>query len=103
MAHPTTTQASNPPSPKFPLGQTVATPGAIEAMAAAGVSPFDLFRRHQSGDWGDVPPEDAKANEFDLTHEGRLISSYRLPTGVTVWVITENDRSATTVLLPGEY
>ena len=86
----------------FPLGRLVATPGALTALAAAGDNPVGLLARHQSGDWGDVEPEDRGANERDLRYGGRLLSAYDVG-GTRVWVITEADRSATTIPLPGEY
>jgi hypothetical protein len=89
--------------PLFTLGQVVATPGAIEAMEKAGQSSAKLLRRHVSGDWGDVPPEDAKENELSVKKGYRILSSYKLSTGVKIWTITEADRSATTFLLPSEY
>ena len=87
----------------FSLGQVVATPGAIEAMEEAGQNPADLLRRHVTGDWGNVPAEDAKENELSVREGFRILSSYKLNTGVKIWVITEADRSATTFLLPSEY
>jgi hypothetical protein len=62
-----------------------------------------LLRRHISGDWGDVPAEDAQANEDALQTGARLLSAYTLSSGVKVWVITEADRSSTTIMLPEEY
>jgi hypothetical protein len=67
------------------------------------VSPSELLERHASGDWGDVPPEDARENEFALERGFRVMSSYPLYGGVRVWVITEADRSSTCLLLPSEY
>lgn len=87
----------------FPLGQTVATPGALEALQEAGLSSISLLARHQRGDWGDLDPEDRKLNEQGLAQGGGLISVYTLHTGAVIWVITEGDRSITTVLLPEEY
>lgn len=81
-------------------------------MESADVSAFDLRDRHLSGDWGDVDAEDAAANEMALLQGSRVVSVYRFPVprsdapGTvegTVWVITEADRSVTTVLLPEEY
>jgi hypothetical protein len=86
----------------FPLGQVVATPGALDALAAAGVSGLSLLARHQAGDWGSVPPEDAAENELSVARGFRILSSYPIGDG-RVWVITEADRSATTLLLPSEY
>ena len=92
---------SNPP--RFPLGRLVATPAAIAAMEKAGQSPLELFQRHQNGDWGDVPKEDAAENELSVAEGFRIMSVYSLTTGTKVWVITEADRSVTTILLPEEY
>jgi len=89
--------------PKFSLGQLVATPGALQALAEAGQSPLEFVRRHQAGDWGEVPAEDVRENDYSVTHGFRLLSAYTLSTGVRVWLITEADRSATTILLPDEY
>jgi hypothetical protein len=86
----------------FPLGRLVATPGALTVLTAAGENPVGLLIRHQSGDWGDVVAEDRRANDRDLREGGRLLSVYDVG-GSRVWVITEADRSATTILLPGEY
>ena len=87
----------------FPLGRLVATPGAIDLLRSSGEDLLPtLLARHQSGDWGEVPPEDARENEFSVRHGFRIISSYRVA-GEKLWVITERDRSATTLLLPLEY
>ncbi len=88
---------------RFELGRIVATPGALDALAEAGVVPVALLARHQSGDWGEVPKEDAKENEHSLKDGFRVLSSYLLPTGAKVWIITEADRSSTCLLLPEEY
>ena len=87
----------------FPLGQTVATPGALQALEDSGQSPLEFLRRHQSGDWGEVDREDAAENELSLCEGFRLLSAYSTNKGVKIWVITEADRSATTILLPEEY
>jgi hypothetical protein len=89
--------------PKFPPGQFVSTPGALAACEAAGQSPSELLTRHMQGDWGELDPEDVAANEFALQHGLRLLSVYRLSDGTRLWIITEADRSATTILLPEEY
>ncbi len=92
------------PASRFELGQLVATPGALAALAAAHVSSAELIGRHLSGDWGTVDREDWAANERALLEGTRLLSAYELPvTGEKIWVITEWDRSATTLLLPSEY
>lgn len=92
-------------SRKFPLGKTVATPGAIARMAAGGTNATTLLSRHVSGDWGDICEEDEKQNEWALKNRERLMSVY--PVGdlgsPKVWVITERDRSVTTILLPEDY
>jgi hypothetical protein len=89
--------------PRFPLGQLVATPGALTALAEAGQDPMPFVARHQAGDWGEIPEEDIRENEYSLQHGFRLLSAYTLNTGVRLWLITEADRSATTILLPQEY
>ena len=85
------------------LGRIVATAKALEALGSAGVDPRDLLARHQSGDWGEVPPEDARENELSLEQGFRILSSYSLPTGQRLWVLTEADRSVTTLLRPQDY
>ena len=99
---PTTT-----PAVPFRLGRLLVTPGARRALVTAGIDPFDLLARYIAGDWGLVCQEDGEAND-DATREGdRLLSAYPLdpdrPEGPRVWIITEADRSATTLLLPNEY
>lgn len=89
--------------PLFPLGQTVATPGALEALGRAGESPLPYLGRHQRGDWGDLGAEDKGANDDALKHGARLLSAYTLSTHERMWIITEADRSYTTLLLPDEY
>ena len=86
----------------FGLGRIVATPGALALCEEANVSPSSLIVQHASGDWGKVPPEDARENELSVREGFRILSSY--PVGdATVWVITEADRSSTCLLLPEEY
>ena len=87
----------------FPLGDLVATPGALSALEKNGVVPMRLISRHMKGEWGDVPPDDASANTDALRIGARLLSSYALPDGARIWIITEADRSATTLLLREEY
>ncbi len=88
---------------KFLLGQLVATPGALQALETAGQIPLEFLSRHQHGDWGDLGEEDKKENEFSVLNNFRVLSAYILKTGVKIWIITEADRSATTILLPEEY
>lgn len=85
----------------FPLGNIVQTPGVLETIPSEDV--FQTLARHQSGDWGDLGTEDTQANEYALEHQLRLLSAYHSQTGVKFWIITEADRSSTTVLLPSEY
>lgn len=89
--------------PLFPLGQVVATPGALGAIEEAEQTPFDFIFRHARGDWGDIPEEDVKENEFSLENGFRLFSAYHTAKGTKLYVITEWDRSVTTLLLPSEY
>lgn len=90
-------------SKSFGLGRLLATPGAIDALAKAGVQPSDLLRRHSAGDWGDLGQEDDAANDFAVLEGSRILSAYTVGDGVRIWIITEADRSATTILLPSEY
>ena len=87
----------------FPLGQIVATPGALEALEASQQSPAEFLARHAKGDWGELSADDIAENEFSLKNGFRLLSSYAIASGQKIWVITEEDRSLTTVLLPEEY
>jgi hypothetical protein len=92
------------PTAQLRLGQLVATPAAIEAMARAGQDPAQLLARHRSGDWGEVDAEDAAANDRAVKQGERVVSAYRLlADGTRVWVITEADRSSTCILLPNDY
>lgn len=88
---------------RFPPGQIVATPGALLALQEAGETPAVLLRRHLVGDWGEVDEHDAQENERSLQDGCRLLSAYTLSTGTRLWIITEADRSSTTLLLPSEY
>lgn len=94
--------------PRFELGQLVATPAALEALAAAGVSAASLIARHVAGDWGVVSFDDQVANERALVDGSRIFSAYQVTPDLRVWVITEavgdNDhRESTCVLLPSDY
>lgn len=86
---------------KFPLGQLVATPGALDSLTQEEINTF--LPRHNSGDWGDVCQDDREANDQALLNGARLLSAYRSQNKVKFWIITEHDRSVTTVLLPEEY
>ena len=87
----------------FPLGRIVATPGALEAMEAAHVAPASLIVRHQSRDWGEIDPGDIGMNEAALENGDRILSVYHIGKGDVIWIITEWDRSVTTLLLPEDY
>jgi len=94
--------------PLFALGQTVVTPGAVEALTKAGQAAAELLDRHVRGDWGCVCEEDAKLNDESIRDGLRLLSVYNLSSGKTLWIITEAEgddgrRTATTLLLPDEY
>ena len=91
-------------SPLFDLGRTVATPGAVEVLAATATDPAELLARHRDGDWGEVPTEDARENARSLKYGWRVLSSYPVGDGgAKVWIITEADRSSTCILLPEDY
>jgi hypothetical protein len=95
--------AQNSRRSRLKLGQIVATPGALAALEEAYESPQEFLERHQSGDWGEVGAEDWKENELSVQKGFRVLSAYTLSTGKRIWIITEADRSATTLLLPDEY
>ena len=88
---------------RFSLGQAVATPECLVTLEKSGQSPAEFLQRHLNGDFGELDIEDQQANEDALLHGERLLSSYRTKTGTKIWVITEADRSVTTLLLPEEY
>ena len=104
-------------APRFALGQMVATPGALALLEQTGFSALALVSRHVHGDWGDLCEEDRTENEFSVTRRLRILSCYRLvdaarlaatPTDKrsslpTLWIITEADRSVTTLLRPSDY
>ena len=86
---------------RFPSGQIVITPGSLAALPAGVVQ--TALSRHLSGDWGEVDKHDAAENELSLQQGFRLLSVYRNGDGRKFWIITEADRSVTTILLPEEY
>lgn len=92
-----------PRVPLFSLGMVVGTQGAVDALEEAGQHPQEFLDRHVRGDWGEVPEADKEENDFSLQHGFRLQSAYTTTAGERIWVITEADRSATTILLPDEY
>jgi len=87
--------------PKFSPGQILITTNAQQLLSESDVQ--TVLRRHLAGDWGDCDPEDAAANDLALKEGERLLSVYHTAEKVRFWVITEADRSATTVLLPEDY
>ena len=86
---------------KFRLGHIVATPNALESITQDDI--LTGIARHQSGDWGDVCADDRQANDQSLVQGTRILSVYHAAKGTKFWIITEADRSATTVLLPEDY
>jgi len=87
----------------FPVGKVLMTPGAIEALEDSNELPITFLRKHQFGDWGIVGKEDWEENDFSLKNGYRLLSSYLTAKGEKIWIISEADRSSTTILLPEEY
>ena len=88
---------------RFELGQTVATPGALEALTRCGETPLPYLARHANGNWGELDEKDKAENDFSVENGFRILSAYRLADDTRIWIITEADRSVTTVLLPEEY
>jgi hypothetical protein len=88
--------------PPFPLDRIVATPGALKLLEEAGEDPFHYLTQHRSEDWEDLDAHDRRENELSLRQDWRILSSYPIGEG-RVWIITEADRSVTTILLPEEY
>jgi hypothetical protein len=87
----------------FPLGQVVATPGALIALVRTHQEIIELLARHQRGDWGVVNAADSGGNDAAVRDGDRILSVYRLPDTTTLWIMTEADRSSTCLLLPEEY
>ena len=88
---------------RFRLGHVVATPGALEALEEAGEIAHPYLFKHMTGDWGIVCEEDKASNEAAIEEGSRILSAYILSTGVKIWIITEWNRSYTTLLLPEDY
>jgi hypothetical protein len=89
--------------PRFPLGRLSATRRAVIVLARHSAEIASLIARHAAGDWGDIHPHLADLNNEALATGGLLHSTYILDPATELWIITEPDRSATTVLLPDEY
>jgi hypothetical protein len=96
-------KAATTAAPLFPVGLTVATPGALEAIAEAEQEPAEFLQRHQHGDWSEMCEDDRRENQFSVDKRLRIFSAYHTSKGEKLWVITEADRSVTTILLPSEY
>jgi hypothetical protein len=92
-----------PTIPLFPPGRLVATPGALASLEQTNKSPLEFLSRHLRGDWGDLCQEDKTENELGLKYGFRLMSSYPITDTEKLWIISEADRSVTTLLLPEEY
>jgi hypothetical protein len=99
---PSDAQASAPKPSLFSLGRIVATPAVLSHLDQHSINAADYLSRHVRGDWGTVPPEDAAENILSVQQGFRILSSYDIA-GERVWIITEADRSATTLLFPSEY
>ena len=93
----------NPKQKWLDLGQVVATPGALQTLKKAGQLPHEFLALHQIGEWGIVCDEDKVLNDEALEQGERILSAYKLCSGAKLWIITEWDRSVTTLLLPDEY
>jgi hypothetical protein len=92
-----------PTIPLFPFGHVVATPGAVALLEQSNRSHLEFLSRHLRGDWGNLCQDDKAENELGLKYGYRLMSSYPITDTERLWVITEADRSVTTLLLPEEY
>ena len=88
---------------KFPLGQVVGTPSAVSAIKRAGQEPDFFLNKHVQGDWGTLDAEDKQLNDEALANGDRILSAYKTLLGDAIWIITEADRSTTTILLPDDY
>ena len=97
-----TAQTESSHAVRLSLGHVVATPGALDVVRAHGLDVVGLLHRHRSGDWGAVSEHDAQANDHAVGGGTRVLSAYETAGG-RLWIITEADRSATTILLPSEY
>lgn len=94
---------ANKVTPQFPLGQVVGTPAALAVLARVQIDVRTLLDRHHSGDWGDMCRTDKRENDYAVSHGSRIFSAYNVSDDESVWIITESDRSSTTVLLPDDY
>jgi hypothetical protein len=88
---------------QFALGRVVATRNCLDHLVSIGASALPYLQRHQRGDWGNLSNSDKQANERAVDHGGRILSKYMLKDGTPIYLITEADRSYTTVMLVGDY
>ena len=88
---------------RFEMGMIVSTPGALLALHSAGQSPAHILQRHANADWGELDAHDIRANEAALRDGERILSKYTTTQGVALYVITEADKSQTTILRTDEY
>jgi len=86
---------------KFPLGRLLATPAVLAEVDRSEI--LRALERHSSGDWGDLDHADKKENDWALEHGERILSAYKSPEDIKFWILTERDRSSTTILLPSDY
>lgn len=103
MSYVPSTQESDARVVRFPLGRVCVTRGVHELMQAGELDPIPLLERHARGDWGDLSSSDQQQNDKALQAGDRLFSSYDVAPRSRIWIITEWDRSVTTILLPSEY
>lgn len=87
----------------FHLGRLLATPLALQAFERNQQTPLKFIQRHINHDWGDLDDEDKRENDYSVENGFRILSAYSLRDGTRIWIITEADRSTTTILLPSEY
>lgn len=103
------TEAAAPTGSRFPLfplfktGQISATPGAVDALQKNGQTTAHFLIRHVTGDWLELPEEDQNTNRESIACGARIFSAYAMKNGEKLWIITEADRSVTTLFLPDEY
>jgi hypothetical protein len=99
----TTTRNSGATQRRFQFGQVLLTPGAIKALSEAGQMPHEFLSRHARLEQGELTAEDHRENLYSVDKRLRIFSAFKTARGVKLWVITESDRSVTTILLPSEY
>ncbi len=88
---------------RVPLGRLTATPNALKLLNGQGINPVTLLARHHRGDWGDLDADDWQRNDQSLLHGYRVVSNYQITPIEAIWIITEADRSVTTILHPVDY